>query len=132
MLKNAINKWRNIVADYEIVRLKGKLLLKIYDKYKTNRIKEIIKKTLNKWENNTIFIDKIKNKINKENVNIFKEKYTKDKIIIIFKSLIRNINRKNNEKILRNFLKKWRSNILNENKDLDKAGNSLLKAVKKK
>ena len=52
--------------------LKGKLLLKIYDKFKVIKIKDILKKTVTKWKNNTIFLDKIKNKVNEENINKFK------------------------------------------------------------
>ena len=63
LLKKAINKWRNEAADYEIGKLKDKLLVKIYDKYKKNIIKK-------KFENNTIFLNKIKNKINDENISI--------------------------------------------------------------
>ena len=85
LLKNIINKWRNIVADYEIGKLKGKLLTQMYDKYKTSKIKEIIKRKIKIWENNTIFLDKIKNKINKENTDIFKKKNIKDKVTILIR-----------------------------------------------
>ena len=110
LLKKAINKWRNEVADYEIGILKGKLLVKIYDKYKKNKLKEIIKKKFDKWENNTIFLDKIKNKINDENISIFTMKNNQSKIIILLKSLIRNINRKKNDIILRKYINKWKKN----------------------
>ena len=131
LLKNALNRWRNKVADYEIEKLKGKLLLKIYDKYKTNKIKDLLKKKLNKWENHTIFVDRIKNRINKENIDRFTEIYIKDKIIIIFKSLFRNINRKFNDIILRKYLNRWKKTINNDNKSLDYAGKNLLKIIKK-
>ena len=131
LLKNAMNVWRNKVADFEIGRLKGKLLLKIYDKYKTNKIKDILNKIVHKWENNTIFIDKIKNKINKDNIDKFTKKYNQDKRIIIFKSTVRNINRKNNDIILRKYLNIWKKNIQDKNKKLDDWGNNLLKIIKK-
>ena len=130
ILRNIINKWRNIVADYEIEKLKGKLLLKIYDKYKTFKIKDVLKKILTKWENNTIFLDKIKNKINKENTDRFAIKNKKDKIMILIKSIIRNINRKNNDIILRKYLNIWKKNIQDRNKILDTASLYILKIIK--
>ena len=118
LLKNAINKWKNKVSGYEIGKLKGKLLLKIYDKYKSTKTKDILKKFLSKWENNTIFLDKIKNKINKENIDTFNKETNKEKIIIILKSIIRNLNRKNNNMKLRKYFNKWRKNIQDKNKIL--------------
>ena len=131
LMKNAFNVWRNKVADYEISVLKGKLLLKIYDKYKDNKIKDILKKILNKWENNTIFIDKIKNRINEENIDIFTRKYIEDKINITFKSVLRNINRKNNDRILRKYFNRWKKNVNDKNKNIDNAGKNVLKIIKK-
>ena len=134
LLKNALNFWKNKTADYEIGKLKGKLLLKIYDKYKQNKIRELIKKILYKWENNTIFIDKIKNKLNKENIDEYAKKYNNEKVIIIFKSLIRNINRKNNDRILRKYFNKWQQKAKkseNKDKNLIEGGEHLLKVIKK-
>ena len=130
LLKNAINKWKNKVADYEIGKLKGKLLLKIYDKYNGTKVKDIIKKTISRWENNTIFLDKIKNKVNKENTDKFTKINIKDKILIILKSIIRNINRKNNDIKLRKCLKIWKKNIQDRTKTLGAAGLYILKIFK--
>ena len=130
LLKNAINKWKNKIADYEIGKLKGKLLLKIYDKYKNGKIKEILKKTISKWENNTIFLDKIKNRINQENLDKFNTKSNKDKTIIIIKSIIRNINRKNNDIKLRKHFNNWKNNIQDRNKVLEKAITYIIKIIK--
>ena len=130
LLRNALIKWRNKIGDYEIEKLKGKLLLKIYDKYKISKIKDILKRILIKWENKTIFLDKIKNKINKENIVKFNAKNKKDKIIIILKSILRNINRKNNNINLRKHLNKWKKNIQDRNKNLSDAGNYILKIIK--
>ena len=135
LLKNALNKWRNKVADFEIGKLKGKLLLKIYDKYNTNKIKDILKKTLKNWENNTIFIDKIKNKINKENLETMNIENKKSKVVIILKSIIRNNNRKKNDAILRKFLNKWKKNIKDienkKNENIEYVGKQLLFITKK-
>ena len=43
LLKKAINKWRNEAADYEICKLKDKLLVKIYDKNKKILLKKNLK-----------------------------------------------------------------------------------------
>ena len=111
LIKNAFNKWRKIISDSKIENLKGKLLLKIYDKYKNNKIKESLKKYLTKWENNTIFIDKITTIISEETTTIYNIKNKKDKIIILLKSIIRNINRKNNDIKLRRYFNSWKKNI---------------------
>ena len=131
LLKNALNKWRNKVADYEIGRLKGKLLLKMYDKYKDNKIKDILKKILRKWEDNAIFIYQIKTKITKENIDIFTRRNNYNKIIILLKSILRNINRKNNDIILRKFLNRWQKNVNDKNKNMLNARNHILKYIKK-
>ena len=130
LLKNALSKWKNKVADYEIGKLKGKLILKIYDKYNGTKIKDIIKKTISKWENNTIFLDIIKNKVNKENTDKFTKINKKDKIIIIIKSVIRNINRKNNNIKLRKYFNDWKRNIQDRNKILGAAGLYIIKILK--
>ena len=130
LLKRAIAKWKNEVADYEIGRLKGKLLQKLYDKYKTSKIKEIIKKVISKWENNTIFLDKIKDKIDRENKDKFSKLNQKDKTIIIIRSIIRNINRKNNEKLLRKYFNKWRKNINDKNKNINNGIDIIIKIIK--
>ena len=131
LLKNAFNKWRNKVADYEIGKLKGKLLLKMYDKYKVNKIRDILKKSIKNWENNTIFIDKITNKINKENIDIITKTNQQNKITITIKSTIRNINRKNNDIILRKYLNRWQKNVNNKKKIIEDVGNQILTITKK-
>ena len=130
LLKNAINKWRNIVADYEIGRLKGKLLLKIYDKYKNAKIKYILRKILKGWENRAVILVDIKNRINKENLDKLNDKSKRDKLIIILKSILRNINRKNNDKELRKYFNIWRKNIQNRNKSLGAAGMYIIKILR--
>ena len=125
LLKNAFNKWRNKVADYEIGILKGKLLLKIYDKYKVNKIKDLIKKKLYRWENNTIFIDKITNIVNKENITIFSRRNDINKIMITLKSVIRTINRKNNDIILRRYFNRWERNTRIKNINLKELENMI-------
>ena len=107
LIKNAFNKWRKAISDSKIEKLKGKLLVKIYDKYKDNKNKETLKKYLLRWENNTIFIDKITTIISEETTSIYSTKNKKDKIKIILKSIIRNINRKNNDNILRKYFNTW-------------------------
>ena len=89
LLRDALNKWRNKLADYKIETLKGKLLLKIYDRYKLNKIKDALKNKLSKWANNTILIYKITKKVNKETTEKFNEKNNKDKITIILSPIIR-------------------------------------------
>ena len=114
-IKKALNKWRRVISDSKIENLKGKLLLKIYDKYKSNKFKEAIKKYLKRWENNTIFIDKIATIVNEETTTIYSIKNKKDKIKILLKSIIRNLNRKNNDIIYRKYLNKWKNNIRDHN-----------------
>ena len=126
ILLNYINKWKRKISEYKIGQLKGKLLLKIYDNYKVNKIKEIIRNKLLKWENNTIFI-KITNKINKENIYSFTLKNNKDKSMILLKSIIRNLNRKSNDILLRKYFNKWKKNVKDKNKILEEAVFYLLK-----
>jgi len=115
LIKNSFNKWRKAISDSKIEKLKGKLLLKIYDKYKDNKNKETLKKYLLRWENNTIFIDKITTIVSEETTSIYSTKNKKDKIKIILKSIIRNINRKNNDNILRKYFNTWNKNIKDNN-----------------
>ena len=114
-LKDALDKWKKNISASKIENLKGKLLLKIYDKYKDNKNKETLKKYLLRWENNTIFIDKITTIISEETTSIYSTKNKKDKIKIILKSIIRNINRKNNDNILRKYFNIWNKNIKDNN-----------------
>ena len=131
LVKNAFNKWRKIISDSKIEKLKGKLLLKIYDKYNVNRNKDTLKKYLTKWENNTIFMDKITTIISEETTTKYSIKNKKDKIIILLKSVIRNLNRKNNENNLRKFVNIWKKNIkhnkINSNKKINDASEKLKK-----
>ena len=131
ILKKVLNKWKNEVADYEIGKLKGKLLVKMYDKYNTSKIREILRKTISRWENHTIFVDKIKNKVNKENTDKFTKINKKDKITIIVKSILRNINRINNEKTLRKYINRWKKNINDRNKNINDASIKIIKNIKK-
>ena len=85
LIKNALYKWRKAISDSKIEKLKGKLLLKIYDKYKDNKNKESLKKYLSRWKNNTIFIDKITTIISEETSTIYVTKNKRDKIKIILK-----------------------------------------------
>ena len=114
-LKDALDKWKKNISASKIENLKGKLLLKIYDKYKDNKNKETLKKYLLRWENNTIFIDKITTIVSEETTSIYSTKNKKDKIKIILKSIIRNINRKNNDNILRKYFNTWNKNIKDNN-----------------
>ena len=131
LLKNWFNKWKNKVVDYEIGKLKGKLLLKIYEKYNTSKEKDALGKIFSKWENNTIFLDKIKNKINREKIDEFTKMNNKNKIIILLKAIIRNINRKNNDTKLRKYLKIWKKNIQDRTKTLGAASLYILKIFRK-
>jgi hypothetical protein len=91
----------------------------MYDKYRVIKKKEIIKKKLYKWENNTIFMDKIKNKINDENIDNLTKRNNNNKIIIL-KSIIRNNHRKNTDIILRKFFNIWKNNTKDQNlKDIE-------------
>ena len=129
LIKNAINKWKKKIADSKIENLKGKLLFQIYDKYKNNKIKDTLKKYLSRWENNTIFIDKITTIISEETTAIYSIKNKKDKIMIILKSLIRNLNRKNNDNILRKYFNIWKKNIKDNNKNLIKNFEMILSSI---
>ena len=115
LIKNALYKWRKAISDSKIEKLKGKLLLKIYDKYKDNKNKESLKKYLSRWKNNTIFIDKITTIISEETSTIYITKNKRDKIKIILKSIIRNINRKKNNNNLRKYFNAWKKNIKDNN-----------------
>ena len=48
----------------------------------------------------------------------------------MLKSIIRNINRKNNDKKLRKYFNKWIKNIQDKNKTLDFVSKKLLKVIK--
>ena len=60
----------------------------VYDKYNVNKIKDVLKKYLTIWENNTIFIDKITTIVSEETTTIYANKNKYDKIIILLKSII--------------------------------------------
>jgi len=131
ILRDALNRWKNQVSNYKIETLKGKLLLKIYDRFKANKIKDLLRNKLNKWENNTVLIYKITKKVNKETIDLYKIKNNKDKIIIILRSIIRNTNRKNNDKLLYKYFNRWKKNGQDRNKNIENASKFILKIEKK-
>jgi len=131
ILRDTLNKWKNQVSNYKIETLKGKLLLKIYDRFKANKIKDLLKNKLNKWENNTVLIYKITKRVDKETKDLYNLQNNKDKIIIILKSIIRNTNRKNNDKLLYKYFNRWKKNGLGRNKNIENAGKFMLKIEKK-
>jgi hypothetical protein len=56
--------------------------------------------------------------------------YNKEKSIILIKSIIRNLNRKNNEIIIRKYLNRWKKNIEKSGKTFDEASLYLFKINK--
>ena len=131
LIRNAINKWKKIINNEKIENLKGKLLLKLYDKYKVNKNKDALKKYLTIWENNTIFIDKITTIVSEETTTIYANKNKNDKIIILLKSIIRNLNRKNNDNNLRKFFNIWKNNIKVNKKNLNNNIKEAVEVLKK-
>ena len=131
ILRDALNRWKNQVSNYKIETLKGKLLLKIYDRFKANKIKDLLRNKLNKWENNTVLIYKITKKVNKETIDLYNIKNNKDKIITILRSIIRNTNRKNNDKLLYKYFNRWKKNGQDRNKNIENASKFILKIEKK-
>ena len=131
LMRNALNKWKRIISNEKIENLKGKLLLKLYDKFKTNKIKDALKKYLSIWENNTIFLDKITTIISEETTTIYRNKNKNDKIIILLKSIIRNLNRKNNDNNLRKYFNIWKNNIKINKKNLTNNIKEAFELIKK-
>ena len=131
LMRNALNKWKRIISNEKIENLKGKLLLKLYDKFKTNKIKDALKKYLSIWENNTIFLDKITTIISEETTTIYRNKNKNDKIIILLKSIIRNLNRKNNDNNLRKYFNIWKNNIKINKKNLTNNIKEAVELIKK-
>ena len=131
LIRNALNKWTKIISNEKIENLKGKLLLKLYDKFKVNKNKDTLKKYLTIWENNTIFIDKITTIVSEETTTIYANKNKNDKIIILLKSIIRNLNRKNNDNNLRKYFNIWKNNIKINKSNLNNNIKEAIELIKK-
>ena len=111
LLKNSFNKWKKLITDYAMGKLKGKLLLTLYGKYKTNKMKDVLEKAFNKWKNNTIFLDQIKIKVSHETTKVLKEHNLNETKIILLKAVFRNLDRKNNLKKLFKYFNIWKKSF---------------------
>ena len=114
-IRKAFNKWKKCIYDFEIQKLKGKLLYTLYKKYKIMKQKDILLKYLRKWQKYMLYFEKITYKI--EIGNETKDGLLiKEKRIMLLKSLIRNLKRESNNKCLRKYLFLWWKNAFKKNK----------------
>ena len=125
--QKAFNKWYNFIISNKILILKGKILLNIYNKYKSNNHEIILLKYFHKWIKNSVLKDNNNNKNNnKENIiNENKESLYKIRYITL-KALFRKKNRNYMYNNTNKYFRKW---ILFKDKQNEK--NTLLILVKK-
>ena len=103
-LRKAFDKWRNIVKNENVKKLKYKIIYKIYEKTHKDRRKEILNKYFQRWKNKT-FKDRIKNYQNDLNIATVKQNNTTR---IFVKSIVKGLDKKTRNDLLREHFNHWR------------------------
>ena len=112
-LRKAFDKWRNIVKNENVKKLKYKIIYKIYEKTHKDRRKEILNKYFQRWKNKT-FKDRIKNYQNDLNKANVKQKNTTR---IFVKSIVKGFDKKTRNDLLREHFNHWRRIVNLEKND---------------
>lgn len=107
ILQKSFNKWNNFVIKFEILLLKGTILLNLYSKHKSSNKKVLLFKYFNKWIINTnILIEHNSNENTFINLGINSKSSYRQIQIIILKSILRKLNRNYiNNKLYKYFIK---------------------------
>ena len=107
ILQNSFNKWNNFVIKYEILVLKGTIILNLYSKHKSTNKKVLLLKYFNKWIiDANILTENNKTKNIFTNLEINSKASYKQIQIIILKSILRKLNRNYiNNKLYKYFIK---------------------------
>ena len=107
VLQKSFNKWNNFVIKYEILVLKGTIILNLYSKHKSTNKKVLLFKYFNKWIANTnILTENNKTENILSNLEIDSKASYRQIQIIILKSILRKMNKNYiNNKLYKYFIK---------------------------
>ena len=130
-LRKAFDKWRKIVQNENVKKLKNKIIYKIYEKNNSDNNKNLLNKYFQRWKNIT-FKDNI-NKY-KQDLHIINTKQ-QDTTRLFVKSIVTGLDKRTNQDLLREYFNRWRKIIdleKNENYQKNKKKILLSKIIEKK
>ena len=116
ILRSYLERWKNNTFKKKNNDLISRMFLKILKIIIENHEKKLLSKKFYQWMKITQILSG--------------KYYNKEKSIILIKSIIRNLNRKNNEIIVRKYLNRWKKNIEKSSKTFDDASLYLFKINK--
>ena len=116
ILKSYLERWKNNTFKKKNNDLISRMFLKIIKIIFENHQKKLLSKKFYQWMKITQILSG--------------KYYNKEKSIILIKSIIRNLNRKTNEIIIRKYLNRWKKNIEKKSKTFDEASLYLFKVNK--
>ena len=130
-LRKAFDKWRKIVQNENVKKLKYKIIYRIYEKNHPDRSKDLLNKYFQIWKNKT-FKDNLrryKNDLNKINSK------QQDTTRLFVKSIVNGLDKKTKNDLLREYFNRWRKIVdLDKNEDYQKNKKKIMiaKIVEKK
>ena len=103
-LRKAFDKWRKIVQNENVKKLKYKMIYKIYSKNHPDRTKELLNKYFQIWKNKTFKdnLKRYKNDLDKMSV------VQKDTTRIFVKSIVKGLDKRTKNDLLRDYFNHWR------------------------
>ena len=116
ILRSYFERWKNNTFKKKSNDLISRMFLKIIKIIIENHQKKLLSKKLYQWMKITQILSG--------------KYYNKEKSIILIKSIIRNLNRKNNEIIIRKYLNRWKKTIEKSSKTFEEASLYLFKINK--
>ena len=104
LLRNAFDKWRNIINKESVKILKSKLIYKIYDKNISGTDKELLNRYFQRWKNITF-----KDNIRKYKSDLFKihSKHEDTKRLFV-KTIFKGLDKRTNIDLLREYFNRWK------------------------
>ena len=130
-LRKAFDKWRKVVQNENVKKLKYKIIYKIYGKNHPEMDKELLNKYFQIWKNKTFKdnLRKYKNDLDKMNSK------QQDTTRLFVKSIVNGLDKRTNNDLLREYFNRWKKIIeleKNENYQKNKKKIILIKIIEKK
>ena len=130
-LRKAFDKWRKVVQNENVKKLKCKIIYKIYQQNKSDVVKDLLNKYFQRWKNKAF-----KDNLRKYKNDIRQVRYEHKKTKRIFvKSVVTGLDKRANQDLLRQYFNRWRRIIeleKNENYKNNKKKIMLAKIIEKK